>query len=369
MDKTKIKKFIDIHIPVTVCNLECSYCYVAHDHMRNTKPTPFKYSAREIGQALTAERLGGICHINMCGLGETLIPPQVVDITRELLSNGHYIFIVTNGTLTKRFEEFAQFPDDYKKRLGFKFSFHYLEFKKKKLLEAFYHNVELVRKAGCSISVEMTPDDELEPYIDEIKEECLKHFGAYCHVTIPRDVTQPGFKLQSKHSMEEFKKIWGTFESDMFDFKLSTWEQKRHEYCYAGAWSGLLNIGNGQLTACYGSKIIQNIFDEPTKPIDFIAVGKSCMLEHCYNGHSLLALGVIPSINWCRYSAERDRINKNDGKHWLTDEMRSFLSGRLEDDNEQFTTKEKWINAAKAMRVESLYFFDKIEKKMKNRKK
>lgn len=183
-------------------------------------------------------------------------------------------------------------------------------------------------------------------------------------MTIPRDVTQPGYKLQSKHSIEEFKKIWGTFDSDMFGFKLSTWEQKRQEYCYAGAWSGLLNIGNGQLTACYGSKIIQNIFDDLTKPINFVAVGKGCRLEHCYNGHSLLALGVIPEINWCRYSSERDRINMNDGTHWLTDEMRDFLSGRLEESNAQFTNKEKWINSIDSMKIKSSYYFDKIQRKL-----
>ena len=59
---------------------------------------------------------------------------------------------------------------------------------------------------------------------------------------------------------------------------------------------------------------------------------------------------------------------RKDGTHWLTDEMRAFLSGRLEDDNKPFTTKEKWINAAKAMRVESLYYFEKIEKKIENQK-
>ena len=175
----------------------------------------------------------------------------------------------------------------------------------------------------------------------------MEHFGALCHVTIPRDVTKPGYKLQSKHTLEEFVKIWSTFNSAMFDFKLSTWEQKRKEYCYAGAWSGLLNIGTGEFSACYGSRIRQNIFEDISKPIDFVAVGKGCRIDHCYNGHSFLALGNIPSINSCRYCDERDRINVNDGTHWLTPEMHEFLGHRLEDYNRQFTKVQKLNNLCK----------------------
>lgn len=344
-----MKRFIDIHIPVTACNLECHYCYVALSKGRNSKPTPFLYSPQHIGKALSQERLGGICHFNMCGLGETLIPEQTLDITYEILKQGHYVMIVTNGTLTKRFEEFCRFPDEFKKRLGFKFSFHYLEFKKKNLLDVFYKNVEMVHQAGCSFSIEMTPNDEVEPYIEDIKRECMEHFGALCHLTIPRDEAKPGYKLQSKHTLEEFAEIWESFNSPMFDFKLSTWEQRRKEYCYAGAWSGLLNVGNGELSACYGSRIVQNIFEDITKPIDFVAVGRRCRLSHCYNGHSLLALGTIPEIKTCRYCDERDRYNANDNTHWLTPEMYEFLSHRLEEYNDEFTKGEKLINSIKQL--------------------
>lgn len=362
-----MKKFIDIHIPVTACNLQCHYCYVAKDNMRNTKPTEFQYTPDEIGKALTAERLGGICHFNMCGLGETLIPPPVVEITRKILENGHYIMIVTNGTLSKRFDEFVAFPEELKKRLGFKFSYHYLELKAKNLSDVFYENVNKMRAAGCSISIEITPSDELEPYIEEIKKECMTHFGALCHVTIPRDVTQPGYKLQSKHSMEEFVQIWKQFDSEMFNFKLSTWEKKRCEYCYAGAWSGLLNIGNGELRACYGSKVIQNIFKDISKPIQFVAVGKHCALEHCYNGHSLLALGVIPEIDWCRYSEERDRICEDGNTHWLTNEMREFLGHRLDEYNVQFTKMEILLNEMKQIKFGANYYINKIYNRLLKR--
>ena len=62
---------------------------------------------------------------NICATGETLIPNEVVEYTRAILAQGHYVMIVTNGLLKKRFEEFSEFPESYRKRLFFKISFHY----------------------------------------------------------------------------------------------------------------------------------------------------------------------------------------------------------------------------------------------------
>lgn len=361
-----MKRFIDIHVPVTTCNLQCHYCYVSQENVRNTKPTEFMYSPQHIGRALSRERLGGICHFNMCGLGETLIPPQIIDITREILSNGHYIMIVTNGLLTERFDKFIELPDEYRKRLGFKFSFHYLEFKKRNLLNVFLGNVKKVKESGISFSIELTPNDELEPYIDDIKKICNDNFGAYCHVTIPRDMNKEDIELLSKHNIDDFVKIWGTFNSELFNFKYSTWEVKRKEYCYAGAWSGLLNIGNGEFTACYGSRISQNIFKDISKPIEFIAVGHGCKMPHCYNSHSFLALGNIPGIRTCLYSEERNRLNKNDDTEWLNKEMKEFLSHRLEDYNDEFNFSDKVNNEMKICRVYCRKAFRKVVRMVHN---
>lgn len=359
-----MKRFIDVHIPVTNCNLKCHYCYVAIGHERDSKATKFQYSAERIGMALTKERLGGICHFNLCGLGETLIPNEVVDIVKAILAEGHYIMIVTNGTLSKRFDEFCKFPEEYRKRLGFKFSYHYLELKRLKLFDCFYENVKKVHENGMSYSIELTPSDELEPYIEDIKKECMIHFGALCHITVPRDVSKPGYVLQSKHTMEQFKKIWGVFDSQLFDFKTQIWGVRRKEYCYAGAWSGLLNIGNGEFTACYGSRIRQNIFQDINKPIDFTAVGTTCRLDHCYNGHSFLALGTIPEIKSMRYNMERDRIDIRDGSHWLTPEMNAFLNQRLEDYNREFTKYDKFVNLMKICGYTTKCGITKIQNKL-----
>lgn len=341
-----MKRFIDIHVPVSACNLQCHYCYIAHEGNRNKEKTIFNYDCETIKEALTATRLGGACHFNVCGAGETLIPPKIIDMMRVILENGHYVMIVTNGLLTERIKAFCDFPTDLRKRLGFKFSLHYLELKTKGLLDKYVSNVKLAKDAGMSISIEMTPSDEIEALIPEIKEFCLKNFGALCHITISRDMTTKEIKLLSQHSMEDFYSIWSTFESPMLDFKYSLWGVKRKEYCYAGVWSGLLNIGTGDFSACYVGKIHQNIFCNPTAPIQFMAIGHHCTLQHCYNGHSFLALGDIPEIDTCHYVQERDRTTV-DGEHWLNDDMREFLNHRLENYNDVWDWHDKLNNDIK----------------------
>lgn len=143
----------------------------------------------------------------------------------------------------------------------------------------------------------------------------------------------------------------------MFEFKRNLWENKRNEFCYAGEWSGLLNVGDGIMTQCYGMCLKQNIFKDIKNPIKWSPIGKNCCLPHCYNSHSLLGLGVIPEISG-NYALERDRVDNRDGSHWLTDEMREFLSHRLEDYNEVHSDEEQ-IRLDKSWRSKI-----KVQKKM-----
>ena len=88
--------------------------------------------------------------------------------------------------------EVEQFQPEFLKRLFFKFSFHYLELKRLGWMERFFENVKRVRDAGVSFTVEITPSDELVPYIDEIKQVCMEHLGTYCHITIARSIKRYG---------------------------------------------------------------------------------------------------------------------------------------------------------------------------------
>ena len=119
----QIKRFISLYVPVTTCTLRCHYCYITHHRLFGGNLPELPHSPETIRKALSKERLGGICLINICGGGETLLPNKIVEYTRALLEEGHYVMIVTNATVTKRFDEISKFPKELLKRLFFKFSF------------------------------------------------------------------------------------------------------------------------------------------------------------------------------------------------------------------------------------------------------
>lgn len=336
------KRFIDIYIPVTACNLNCHYCYISKSNRRGVEAPKMEYTPEYIGRALSQERLGGVTLFNMCGWGETMLLPNLFEITGEILKQGHYIWIVTNGLIENRINEMMQLPQEYLERLAFKFSFHYLELIRLNKMDQFFKAIETVKKAGCSFTVELTSCDELEEHINDMKKLVRERIGANLQVTIPRDGGQKHYPLLSKHSVEEYNEIWKTFDSEMFDFKMSLWGQKREEYCYAGCWSGLLNISNGEFKACYSSALRQNIFLDLNKPIKFIPIGKHCKMSHCHNSHAFLAMGVIPEIDTSTYEKIRNR-KCEDGTEWVNEKMKAFISQRLCDNNKHYKTTEKVI--------------------------
>ena len=336
----KIKRFIDCYIPTETCNLRCHYCYIAQKRKFSNKLAKFSYSKEYIRKALSKERLGGISLLNLCAGGETLLSDEVLPLVRELLLEGHYVMVVTNGTVAKRFKELISWPPEIIERLFFKFSFHYLELKRLGLMEQFFNNVNLVKNLGASFTVEVTPSDELIPYIEDIKKVCLEKLGALCHITIARDDRTNGIDVLSNYNYEEYKKIWGQFNSELFSFKSEIFYHKRKEFCYAGEWSGYLNLDSGMLRQCYCGKILGNVYENLSSPIPFEAIGHHCTLAHCYNGHVFLTLGDIPELNTPTYAVVRNRICA-DGSEWLSPKMKEFMNSKLSESNEEYSDTKK----------------------------
>ena len=334
----KIKKFIDCYIPIEHCNLKCHYCYIPTLENFENRSREIPYSPDFIRKALSKNRWGGTCMINMCAGGETLLCSNITEIVKELLKEGHYIMIVTNGTITKKFEEFAKFPKELLTRLFFKFSFHYLELKRLNLMDIFFKNISLVRDAGASFTVEVTPNDEYIPYIRDIKEVCIKNVGAIPHVTVAR-IENGDIPIMTSLSKDEYIKIWSEFDSKLFDFKMSVWGEKRKEFCYAGAWGYVLNIENGDLKQCYRGRIIQNIYKNINSKIKEEPVGRYCPEPHCFNSHAFLAFGIIPEIRSVTFAEERNRDAVNG--EWLNSDMKAFMSTKLYETNNELTENEK----------------------------
>lgn len=333
-------RFLDCYIPTETCNLRCQYCYIAQQRKFNNKICRIDRSPEEIRAAFSQERLGGACLINLCAGGETLLTPELSNIVRLLLDEGHYVMIVTNGTLTRRLSEFWSLPETLKNHLMFKFSFHYLEMIRLNMMEVFCDNVKKTQESGCSISVEVTPNDELIPYIEDLKAICMKKFGALCHVTLARNDKRRGIDLLTDLSLDAYQRTWGAFESEMFSTKMKLYQIKRKEFCYAGDWSFYVNLLTGNIVQCYCGRKIGNLYDL-SKPLIPQAIGNHCGLAYCYNGHVFLTLGTIQGLNLPPFSALRDR-EMVDGGHWLSDEMRDFLSQKLCDNNEEYTSSRKW---------------------------
>lgn len=327
-----MKRFIDCGIGSFACNLKCHYCYVAQNFLFTQKVPKFKYSADHVGNALSKERLGGVCMFNICATGETLIPNEVVEYTRAILAQGHYVMIVTNGLLKKRFEEFSEFPESYRKRLFFKISFHYLELKRINKFELFFSNVELIKRMKASFTIEVTPSDELIPYIEEMKEVSLRNLGALPHITVARDESKPDYPLLTKLSKEDYIRTWGQFDSMMFNFKIKVFGEKRKEYCYAGNWTLTLNLLTGMMKQCYQTNYFMNIYKSIEKPIRYVNIGHGCKAPHCHNAHAFLCFGAIPELETPYYYELRNRVCK-DGSEWLQPEMKAFMSCKLNEIN------------------------------------
>ena len=331
----RLKKFIDVNVPVTTCTLRCHYCYITHHRLFGGPLPKFSYSPELFRKALSQKRLGGQCMFNFCGNGETLLVPEITDYIKALLDEGHFVMIVTNATVDRAFDKMEEWPKECLERLFFKFSYHYLELKKRNLFQRFFRNIRRMRDAGASFTLEATPSDELEPSIDEMKRQSLQEVGAWCHITVPRsEKDMSRLPLLSKHSPEEFYKIWHSFNSPFFDYKFSVFGQKQKGFCHGGEWSYYLTMENNSCTVrqCYYSYVDQDLFEAIDRPLKDIPIGNHCAMPHCFNAHAWLTFGAIAERNDPTYDIMRNRTCA-DGTEWLKPRMKSFMQQRLRDNN------------------------------------
>lgn len=347
MSVPKLKRIILCNVPTSICNFRCHYCYLSQRaEAYQGEQARFEYSPEHVAKALSPERLGGICYFNFCADGETLLTKNIDEYIRPIVAQGHFVEIVSNMTITPMLKKILSWDKELLKRVEFKCSFHWLELKKKNMLQLFADNVNAVWEAGASASVEVTPSDELIPYIDEIKKFSLEQFGAYPQCTIARNDATKNIEYLTKLPVEEYLKAFSAFESPFFAFKTAIFGEKRHEYCMAGVTVLTVNLATGWCGQCYCSNFTQNIFQDLSKPIKFIPIGK-CKIAHCYNGHMLLTLGAgaMPERFQDVTAVDiRDRI-RADGSHWLTAEMLDFY-GQRADENNPLTERQKNIYRA-----------------------
>lgn len=337
----KIVKFIELHVVAYPCNLRCNYCFIGHKLPDNERGfvAEYKYSPEQVASFLSPKKLGGKAIINFGAYGETLILPQNLEYIKALLAEGHYVMIVSNMTITKSIDALMELPPEQRERLFFKGSYHYIELKKRNLLQTFANNMNKIWAAGCSGTIELVACDAIEPYIDELSEFSLKHFGALPHCTIARNELIPGFTILTEHSLEEYKSIWSKFNSELFNMKMSIWEKKVKSFCYAGDWAFQMEVNNGIITRCNG---VQKIGKMKSSKIPKKPACSYCPLMHCYNGHFYIAAGCVPQIKTPTYAEIRDRV-RTDGTHWLTPLYQEIFSQKLYDNNKPYPKIKEFI--------------------------
>ena len=213
--------------------------------------------------------------------------------------------------------------------------------------------------AGASYTLEVTPSDELIPYIEEMNEVAVMHVGAKPHITVARDERDMSVvSVLTKHTKPEYYKIWNVNESELFTFKYSVFNQPRREFCYAGDWSLSLDLGTGILRQCICSLYNQNIFSDVTKPIKFKAIGHNCLLPHCWNAHAYLSFGCIPELHTPTYDTLRNRV-REDGTEWLKPTMKAFMSNKLKEANDEYSSYQK-------IRIDAIMFCRKVLRDIKH---
>lgn len=130
----------------------------------------------------------------------------------------------------------------------------------------------------------------------------------------------------------------------IFESALDAFAIKRTEFCYAGLWSGLIDLSTGLLRRCYGCNVgVQNIFDDVNQPIEFEPVGTHCREHFCVNSDLFLAIGNIPEYEIQTITALHDRAEA----HWYSDEMAEALNGRLWNIHSTYTDVQKGKNKRK----------------------
>lgn len=327
-----MRRFIECLTTNTNCNLKCSYCYLIQQNRRTNKNATFNYSPEHIGKALSIKRLGGVSLISITASGETFIPKEIPLIAKEILKQGHFLNITTNGTLTKQINHFLSETEGFHDHIHISFSFHYVELKKRDLINVFFHNIKTIRDAGCSILLQINLVDEYLPYWNEIKELSLKYVGALPQVALTRrEIDNGKFEIFSDLPVEIYKQKGEEMQSPLFDFTVRNFNVKRNEFCYAGWWSATLNMDTGELTGCYGLGKKQNIFIDLNKKIVFSPIGRNCTHRYCFNSSHFISQGIIPSLLPLPSYGE---LRNREQAHWYTDVMKDFLYQQFEQVNE-----------------------------------
>lgn len=299
-----VSRSITIYVNGNKCNLNCSYCYVVNSRCdEKTEKVDLKFDLHTMIEAFSVERLGGIADIVVIGSAETLLMEHIIPFVHGLLKHGHVVTVVTNATLTKRIKQLVDIDKIYLKRLIVKASLHYLELKRRGLLEVYYENIKYIVAAGASCYPFVIISEEYLPYLDEISSNCIDELGikpqcSPCNEVVDAYSIKYSTKFKPEITYELYKKIDRQFDTRIFNeiVKNKRFDPQEH-FCYAGLWSFGVDYATGSMSKCHGLPISVNFYEGDFCEKIKEPVACSCGIESCCLQYNFFAEGLLPDYD------------------------------------------------------------------------
>ena len=169
--------------------------------------------------------------------------------------------------------------------------------------------------------------------------QSTNEFKALPHLTIARDDRTAGIDYLTGLNMDEYDRIWGEFHSDFWRFKKSIFGVKQTGFCYAGAWSYYVDLTTGEARQCYCGEKLGDIFGNPNEKLPEKPIGR-CEFPHCFNGHMLMAAGLIPDSSTIHYGDIRNR-KMIDGNAWLREDLLKVFNEKIFETNTRIPENEE----------------------------
>lgn len=361
----KIVKMINGTIHTSGGTLCCEYCYLAQAGYQNDKEVfALRYPLDTILEACSKKRLGGVCFIQIIGDGETLLPKDAVSLILGLLREGHYVQIITNGTLTERLHELVEGAkqEGAAERLLISFSLHFIELERGNWLKIYADNIKYVRENGISFRVSMVCSDADIEAEDRIHTFCENELNGIAlgigSAKKYNEITGNIEGLWSKYNKKEYyEKVMSIFPSYNLEYIQDLDEIDNHKFCYAGSWYFQLDFTTGTYSQCLqNAGPVHNFFENMEEGLLLEPVGTGCRASWCWCGWSK-KLNLIP--NECRYVTDIEEMAAAPENKYITKECLEAGFADLASSNFQLSAEEKEQHTKK--RVMQQYFAKQIE--------
>ena len=346
MDRNRIKRIITVYVPGHLCNLRCSYCYVTECLKYSMDGhAQFNYSVEHMIKAFEPARLGGIAYIVVIGEGETLFPPEVIPFVKGLLHQGHVVEVVTNNTLDDRIGQLLDIPQEDLKHLIVKCSLHWLELKRLNKVNSYFENIRRIVAAGASAYPFLVICEEYMPFLDEICDVCEKELGELPACTpcvtaeTPEQFLEKGGAGTNPPCTTEFvEQINKRLHSKLFEQSVRFLDiDVRKVFCYAGAWSYVVQMGTGRLCKCHNVLTDINFFENIDQPVECAPVGCECGIASCSLQYCFYGFGLIPEVSNVPTYTEM----LCEGSNLFNPEIKQLLNSRISDHEKIFTKEEE----------------------------